>query len=495
MTNFYLSWKTSWNDGFLRTNAEPVTGSVSKKGLLKTAMLSLLFLFVLGLSQGFAQTTLISPTGDGGFENGTTLAANNWVAVNSNIDGWIAGTTPVVSAGQRCAFVSSTTTGTQTWTYSQTSRIQHLYYNVTIPQGESGVTLSFKWKATGEGSTNDWDNLKVFWGTAAQIGTPTANTAVSSTYRVGNAWYNLSSASYNSSTISLTGIPGTSYRLVFSWKSDGSDIVNPPAAIDEVSLISRPPVASDPPITFSATEVTSTGMKINWVDNSTNETAFKIYRSTDNVTFTQVGGNIATTTGAGTGQVYSSVQTGLSPTTTYYYRISSIADLESTFLTGSQATTAPTASAPPITFSATEVTSAGMKINWVDNSTNETAFRLYSSTDNVTFTQVGGNIATTTGAATGQAYSSLITGLLPNTTYYFRVSSIFELESSFLTGTQATNAAGNFTSVVTGNFGSAGTWDLNTVPTLYDSITISNGTIVTIDATGQASNNVTINVN
>jgi hypothetical protein len=395
MTNFYLSWKTSWNDGFLRTNADPVTGSASKKGFIKTAMLSLLFLFVLGLSQGYAQTTLISPTGDGGFENGTTLAANNWVAVNSSTDGWIAGATPVVSAGQNCAFVSSTTTGAQTWTYSQTSTVQHLYYNVTLPQGESSVSLSFKWKAKGEGSGSDWDNLKVFWGTAAQIGTPTANTAVSSTYRVGNAWYNLSNTSYNTSTISLSGTPGTTYRLVFSWKSDSSDIVSPPAAIDEVSLISRPPVTSNPPITFLATELNAVGMKINWVDNSTDETAFKIYRSTDNVTFTQVGTNIATTSGAGTGQVYSSVQTGLLPSTTYYYRISSIADLE----------------------------------------------------------------------------------------------------SSFLTGSQATNAPGNFISIVTGNFGSATTWDVNSVPSLYDNVTISSGTQVTIDAAGQASNNVTINGN
>jgi len=395
MTNFYLSWKTSWNDGFLRTNAAPVTGSGSKKGLLKTAMLSLLFLFVLGISQGFAQTTLISPTGDGGFENGTTLASNNWVAVNSTTDGWIAGTTPVVSAGQSCAFISSTRTTTQTWTYSQTSAIQHLYYDVTIPQGESSVSLSFKWKARGEGSGSDWDNLKVFWGTTAQIGTPIANTAVSSTYRVGNTFYNLSNTSYNTSTISLSGTSGTTYRLVFSWKSDISDIANPPAAIDEVSLISRPPVTSDPPITFSATELNAVGMKINWVDNSTNETAFKIYRSTDNITFTQVGTNIATTSGAGTGQVYSSVQTGLLPSTTYYYRISAFGDSESTFLTGSQ----------------------------------------------------------------------------------------------------ATNAPGNFISIVTGNFGSAGTWDVNSVPSLYDNITISNGNIVTIDATGQASNDVTINGN
>ena len=57
--------------------------------------------------------------------------------------------------------------------------------------------------------------------------------------------YKLSSTSYSTSTIALTGIPGTTYRLVFSWKSDVTDIANPPAALDEILLTSRVPVAAD----------------------------------------------------------------------------------------------------------------------------------------------------------------------------------------------------------------------------------------------------------
>lgn len=146
----------------------------------------------------------------------------------------------------------------------------------------------------------------------------------------------------------------------------------------------------------------------------------------------------------------------------------------------------------PITFSTTALTSAGMTINWLDNSTNETAFKVYRSTDNVTFTQVGTNIASTTSAGTGTSYNQVQTGLLPNTTYYYRISSVFEAESAFLTGSQATNASGTFVSVLTGNFGTAATWDINTVPTQYDSVVISAGHTVTIDATGQVANNVTV---
>jgi gliding motility-associated-like protein len=217
--------------------------AVKRTWLSFVAVLVTLFSFVT--MQG--QTTLISPTSDGGFENGATLAANNWTAVNSSTDSWIAGSTPVVSAGTKCAFVSSTPSGAQTWTYSQVSAIQHLYYDVTIPAGQPLVTLVFKWKAMGEGgTTSDWDNLKVFWGAVSAVGTPVANTAVSSTYQVSgtgatSGMYKLSSSTYGTSTVGFVGVPGTTYRLIFSWKSDITDIANPPAAIDEISLTTSTP--------------------------------------------------------------------------------------------------------------------------------------------------------------------------------------------------------------------------------------------------------------
>ncbi|MFN7012977.1 MAG: beta strand repeat-containing protein, partial [Bacteroidia bacterium] len=223
-----------------------------------------------------AQTTLISPTGDGGFETGATPALNGWTAVNSSTDGWYAGNVPTASAGTRCGYISATTGAA--WTYSQISTIQHLYYDVTIPVGESKITLSFKWKVGGEGTTtSDWDNMKVFFGLSSLVGTPTANSAVSSTYQVSGAgaisgMYKLSSATYNTETITLTGTPGQTYRLVFSWKSDSSTIANPPAAIDEVSLI------SSAPINYVSNATTG-----NWSNSATWSPA-GIPSSTDNVT-------------------------------------------------------------------------------------------------------------------------------------------------------------------------------------------------------------------
>jgi hypothetical protein len=183
-----------------------------------------------------AQTNLINPAGDGGFENGSTIAANGWNAVNASTDGWVVGITPTVSAGSNCAYVSPD--GGTSWTYTQFSTYTSIYKDITIPAGENKLTLTFKWKATGEGAS-DWDNLKVFF--APTSVTPSTSAEVALAYRVGANFYNLSSASWNSATIVFVGTPGTTQRLIFSWKSDASTIGNPPAAVDEISLTSSAP--------------------------------------------------------------------------------------------------------------------------------------------------------------------------------------------------------------------------------------------------------------
>jgi len=84
---------------------------------------------------------------------------------------------------------------------------------------------------------------------------------------------------------------------------------------------------------------------------------------------------------------------------------------------------APPVPAAPTTFSFTSVGSSTMTLNWVDNSTNEYNFVVLRSTDNITFTQVS-TVASTSTAGTGTAYTSPQTGLLGNTTYYWKVQAV-----------------------------------------------------------------------
>ena len=107
--------------------------------------------------------------------------------------------------------------------------------------------------------------------------------------------------------------------------------------------------------------------------------------------------------------------------------------------------TAPTGT--PITFSATAVSQTGMTIGWVDNSADETGFRIYRSTDNINFIQSGADVTSTSAATTGTAYSSVLTGLTPGTTYYFKIvaiSSALEGETPSLNGSQATDAGATY---------------------------------------------------
>ena len=72
------------------------------------------------------------------------------------------------------------------------------------------------------------------------------------------------------------------------------------------------------PTTLSFTAVTATTITPSWVDNSTDESFFKVTRATD-AGFTQnvVLSTVDSTTPAGTGTAYTLAQTGLSPGTTY----------------------------------------------------------------------------------------------------------------------------------------------------------------------------------
>ncbi|MBK9482709.1 MAG: fibronectin type III domain-containing protein [Bacteroidetes bacterium] len=99
-----------------------------------------------------------------------------------------------------------------------------------------------------------------------------------------------------------------------------------------------PPVAPAAPTSLTFTGVTTNGMTVNWVDNSTDETNFYVLRSTDNVNFTLVGTVASVTTGT-TGSPYALVQTGLNNNTLYYFRIVSASPaICSAPLTGSQST-------------------------------------------------------------------------------------------------------------------------------------------------------------
>lgn len=74
------------NSTFLQTKNNIMNNSKTTnfKKFFFYAVLSIICVAGLLLNSAVAQTVLISPTGDGGFENGATFEANGWTVINSS---------------------------------------------------------------------------------------------------------------------------------------------------------------------------------------------------------------------------------------------------------------------------------------------------------------------------------------------------------------------------------------------------------------------------
>jgi phosphodiesterase/alkaline phosphatase D-like protein len=215
-----------------------------------------------------------------------------------------------------------------------------------------------------------------------------------------------------SDTIGLTPATNFFYRVRATNATDGTDSAFSNTA--NATTLS-PPVPPAAPTNLTATAVSSGRIDLGWTDNSSNETGFKIERSTSATTgFVQIG---TTTTGVAT----FSDTTGLTPATTFFYRVRATNATDGTDSAFSNTANATTLSPPPVppaaptNLIATAVSSSRIDLRWTDNSNNETGFKIERSTSATTgFTQIA---ITAAGATT----FSDTTGLTPATNFFYRV--------------------------------------------------------------------------
>ncbi|UUC45640.1 fibronectin type III domain-containing protein [Flavobacterium cerinum] len=237
-----------------------------------------------GNAQGTQTTVLINPTAEGGFENGSTFAANGWTTVNAAANTWNVGTVPGWFSGTGGAYISNDT-GT-TWAYTNSTANRSIFYrDVVFPAGVTAVNLKFDWR--GNGNDGNWDNLQVYIidtsitpTTAGPTGTDTTTTGWA-TYVDGTTGYYLlrqngtavptttTNITYNLTAGQRTYVDGKTKRLVFVWKNDGSGGTNPPASVDNISLTATA-VTCVKASAVVASAITTTSATISWTASVSN---------------------------------------------------------------------------------------------------------------------------------------------------------------------------------------------------------------------------------
>ncbi|MBT2623147.1 fibronectin type III domain-containing protein [Chryseobacterium sp. ISL-6] len=184
-----------------------------------------------------------STNNDFGFVNGTQV--NKWFygAATGNTANSI--------------YISNTNGTTNAYATGSTSIVQ-AYRDILVPAGASIATLSFDWKADGEST---FDFLRVWLVPTSFM--PTAGTLIAAgpgRIQLGNN-YNQQATwqSYLNSTLNISSFAGTTMRLVFEWKNDGSGGNQPPAAVDNIKLLicsTTTPVVAVSGITHNTATVT-----------------------------------------------------------------------------------------------------------------------------------------------------------------------------------------------------------------------------------------------
>ncbi len=225
-----------------------------------------------------------------------------------------------------------------------------------------------------------------------------------------NSWNYVGSVGENVTSYEATGLrPDTDHQFrVRAYHNRGaySDYTQP------ITLTTE----SDAPTDLAGKVMSPTRINLRWVDRS-DEHYFEIESSTDGVTFT-------TLESYGPSDQPTYAATGLTPATTYHFRVRGNRDYYGDYTNYSDVVTATTAATnAPSGLVARAASGERIDLTWKDNSLDETGFRIERSTD-------AGATWSSAGQAPAGATRFTDTGLSPLTTYHYRVRSFNTLGES-----------------------------------------------------------------
>jgi fibronectin type 3 domain-containing protein len=164
------------------------------------------------------------------------------------------------------------------------------------------------------------------------------------------------------------------------------------------------------PTGLGATTISGSQINLVWTDNASNETGFRVERSTNGTTFTEIAVLAANSV------TYSS--TGLTAGATYWYRVrayNSKGNSGYSNVASAQATPPQPPPAAPGNLQATPLSTSSIGLSWADNADNETGFIIQKATTS------GDTSWVDAGNAAANATAQTVTALAPATEYRFRV--------------------------------------------------------------------------
>ena len=308
--------------------------------------------------------------------------------------------------------------------------------NFTTPHGAPTATTTAATSitataATLNGTVNNENNTSTAV-TFCYKATPTFATCTGAT-SVTATPATATGASTTPVSYSLTGLtPNTKYFFQVKAVSTGSAFTTYGSVLTFTTLPA--PTAT----TVAASGVTATGATLNGTVNNENNPSTTVtlcYKATTTISATCTGATSVTATQSPvTGSSATPVSyalTGLSPNTKYFFRVEAVGGgatvYSSTVLNFTTTHEAPTAT----TDAATGVTATGATLNGTVNNENNTSTAVtfcYKATTTISSTCTGATSVTATqspvtgGSATPVSYA--LTGLAPNTEYFFRVEAV-----------------------------------------------------------------------
>jgi fibronectin type 3 domain-containing protein len=214
-------------------------------------------------------------------------------------------------------------------------------------------------------------------------------------------WAAVASTGQDITTYSDKGLAPTStyYYRVYATNAGGDSLTS---SVGSATTQTDQP---GPPTALIAVAASSSEIDLTWTDVSS-ETGYRVERSTDGMSW-----NAVATTGQ---DITAYSDTGLSATTTYYYRVfATNAGGDSPASDVVSATTQTAAPSRPSSLTALAASSSEIDVTW-SGVASATGYRVERSTD--------GSSGWVTVATTGPSVTTYRdTGLSPTTTYYYRV--------------------------------------------------------------------------